>query len=98
NLDAFLQAYSVGDDGTALREASLGRKLGFDMYMCQNTPSVTPGLATTSTGAINFSGGYKAGTTGALVVNGITGIIATGTWLTIAGDYVPYQVAAHTET
>src|SRR5262249_11968728 len=34
----FLQAYSVGDDGTALREAALGRKLGFNIFMAQNQP------------------------------------------------------------
>jgi hypothetical protein len=39
---AFLQAYSVGDDGTALREASLGRKFGYDIFMAQNTPYVNP--------------------------------------------------------
>ncbi|GGU85579.1 P22 phage major capsid protein family protein [Lentzea flava] len=32
----FVQAQQVGDDGTALREASIGRKRGFDNYMSQN--------------------------------------------------------------
>lgn len=32
----FVQADQVGDDGTALREASIGRKRGFDNYMSQN--------------------------------------------------------------
>lgn len=32
----FTQAQQVGDDGTALREASIGRKRGFDNYMSQN--------------------------------------------------------------
>ena len=40
-LNLFITADKVGDEGTALREASLGRKLNFDCYMCQNVPSVT---------------------------------------------------------
>lgn len=40
-LDLFISAERVGDDGTALREASLGRKLGFETFMCQNTSMVT---------------------------------------------------------
>jgi hypothetical protein len=38
----FVQADQVGDDGTALREASIGRKRGFDNYMTQN---ITDGVS-----------------------------------------------------
>ncbi|GGM65177.1 hypothetical protein GCM10012275_39640 [Longimycelium tulufanense] len=38
----FVQADKVGDDGTALREASIGRKRGFDNYMTQN---ITDGVS-----------------------------------------------------
>lgn len=34
--DLFVSAEKVGDNGTALREASLGRKLGLDFYVDQN--------------------------------------------------------------
>lgn len=34
--DLFVSAEKVGDEGTALREASLGRKFGMDMYVDQN--------------------------------------------------------------
>jgi hypothetical protein len=34
--DLFTSAEKVGDEGTALREASLGRKFGLDMYTDQN--------------------------------------------------------------
>lgn len=34
--DLFISAEKVGDEGTALREASLGRKLGMDVYVDQN--------------------------------------------------------------
>ncbi len=41
DLDLFVTADKVGDEGSALREASLGRKLGYNFFMAQNTPSVT---------------------------------------------------------
>ncbi len=39
--DLFLNASAVGDNGTALREASLGRKFGLDIYTDQNVPTNT---------------------------------------------------------
>lgn len=37
--DLFVSAEKVGDEGTALREASLGRKYGMDFYVDQNADS-----------------------------------------------------------
>lgn len=39
NTDLFISAEKVGDEGTALREASLGRKFGLDFYVDQNVTS-----------------------------------------------------------
>ena len=47
-IDAFTSAEKVGDAGSALREASLGRKLGFDCFMAQNMPSITLASETAS--------------------------------------------------
>lgn len=91
----FTSADKVGDNGTALRTASLGHKLGFDFFMSQTAPSIV-GTFTTSDGAINLTAGYPAGTTSALVVDGITGIWTTGSWVKIGGQ--PYQITAHSET
>lgn len=96
-LAEFTNAQDTGDDGTAQAEAFLGRKFGFQNWMCQNMADIATGN-TTSTGAINNSSGYAKGTTSALTVDGITGAIATGTWLKIAGDDRPNQVTAHSET
>jgi len=38
--DLFVSAEKVGDEGTALREASLGRKYGMDFYVDQNADTV----------------------------------------------------------
>lgn len=48
NSELFVSADKVGDDGTALREASLGRKYGMDCYVDQNiakTGNYTPSIA-----------------------------------------------------
>ncbi len=100
NLDLFTAAQQVGDDGTAIREAALGRKFGFDNYMCQNAMSVpsTAGFQTVALGTVNHSTGYPKGYAGALVVATFSGAVSVGEWITIAGDNTPYRVKAHTET
>ena len=41
--DLFISAEKVGDEGTALREASLGRKFGMDFYVDQNADTTNIG-------------------------------------------------------
>ena len=96
NLDIFTQAQQVGDQGQALQEAYLGRKYGYNMYMCQNMAGVTTDPGATL-GAINHSGGYAKGAITTLV-NGFSGALAVGQWVQIAGDDSPQQITAHTET
>lgn len=87
---SFTEADKIGDNGTALREASLGRKFGYNIWMAQNTPSVAS-ANTTVTGAINNVGGYAAGTT-TVTVDGLSAAITNGTWFRIAGDGQPLRV------
>jgi hypothetical protein len=96
NVDLFLNAASTGDSGQALREASLGRKLSFNNYMCQNASQVSTGN-TTKAGAVNNTAGYPIGTT-TITVDGFTGAVTTGGWVTFAGDDTPQRITAHTET
>ena len=90
--DGFTDAEKVGDNGTAMREAILGRKMGFDTYMDQNTPSVIS--APTAQGAINYASGYGVGTT-SIACNGSVTVVA-GQWITIAGDNTPQRVVSFT--
>lgn len=84
-----------GDQGTALREASLGRIYGFDHFMAQNMASVSG--ADVRTAAINLAAGYAKGYAGAMTIDGIAApVIANGTWIKLGG--FPYQVTAHAET
>lgn len=95
-LDLFIAANQVGDDGTALREASLGRRLGFDMFMDQNMAIVAAGM-TARNGTISNAGGYPIGTK-VFTTTGFTGAVANGGYIVIAGDNVPRRITAHTET
>ena len=95
----FLQAQQVGDDGTALREASLGRKFGLNTFKSVFAPSVIEGNTTKTTaqaGAVNHSAGYPVGYTGSIVTNVFTGAVTVGQWVVLDG--VPYRVNAVTNT
>lgn len=93
-LDLFTSADKIGDEGTALREASLGRKLGFNIFMAQNMASVGPVTATeTAVGAIDLTAGYAKGAT-VLVVDTFSGTSLVGEFLTIAGDDTIHQISA----
>jgi hypothetical protein len=93
-LDLFTSAQQVGDQGQALREASLGRKLGFDMYMDQNMAVVSDNVVATDTLASAPTGGYPVGTTAFVVTTGTAGNFPVGGWVTIAGDSQPMQITA----
>lgn len=95
-LDLFLSAERVGDEGTALREASLGKKLGYQTYMCQNTPSIASGTSTTpSSGAAGtVDGVHSAGDTAITMTTDATSVITAGMYVTIGGDTGVYRVTA----
>lgn len=86
----FVNAEKVGDDGTALREGSVGRKFGFDTYMAQQVPSIV-GAGTTVSGAVNNANGYAVGAT-AITVDGFSAAITNGSWCSIDGQ--PYRITA----
>jgi len=92
-IDSWITADKVGDEGSALREGSLGKKYGILHWMSQNTPSV-PGGTNDNTfvdGAINLAAGYFKGDT-VLVVDVFAAAIQNGSWCTIAGDDIPHRI------
>lgn len=89
----FVQADRRGDNGTALRDASLGRTLGFDLFRSNTAPNVSTPVAST-TAAVNNTAGYPVGTT-VITWNG-TGAMPAGSWIKIADK--PYHVIANTGT
>lgn len=89
-LDLFTQAQQVGDDGTAIREAYLGRKFGYNTYTCQNSPSILSGNSVV-TGAVNNAAGYAKGTT-TMTVDGLSAALPVNSWFTVAGDMTPQRI------
>jgi hypothetical protein len=88
-LDKYSDADKLGDAGTALREASLGRKGGFNLFMAQNQPSVVTGTTAVSTTTT------AAAAAGATVVNVTAATsFAVGQFLTVAGDMTPQIITA----
>lgn len=98
SVETFTNANQVGDDGTALREAALGRKFGWDLFMTQTQPEVSTGQTTVGTVTLNMAAGAAAAAT-ALTVDG-AGATATlvGQWALVAGDDTPQHITARTDT
>ncbi len=91
-LDLFVAADKLGDDGTAMREASLGRKLGFDIFMCQNTSSISAASATQRTANANYLNADAAAGDTALTFDGTN--LDDGQYFTLEGDEWPLYVAS----
>ncbi|MDY4785119.1 P22 phage major capsid protein family protein [Pygmaiobacter massiliensis] len=89
-LSTFHEADKLGDNGTAMREASLGRKFGFDIYTDQNVLTHTKGTLAVGGGTSPKIHPKAAGDVGAttltLNVSGGTSPTLTGTLK--AGDSI----------
>jgi len=94
NVDDFTQAHILGDEGTALRTASVGELLGTQYIHSQNNREITSGN-TTQAFLINEGDGYVAGST-SLTIDGLSATIVDGSWLTVAGDMTPQKVVTVT--
>lgn len=81
SIDAVARADARGDEGTALREASMGRIMGIDWYGVQGVATHTAGTAD-ATLAVNNVAGYTAGTS-TIAIDG-----ATGTQTLLIGDVI----------
>lgn len=82
----FHEADKVGDEGTALREASLGRKFGYDIFMCQNMASVPDDAAGTGAATLN-SGNLTKGSTTLTVTSAAANELLAGMWIKIDGAF-----------
>ena len=93
--ELFISAEKRGDGGEALRNASMGRILGFQHYQCQNMAAIGDCDKTASVALINMAGGAAKGTT-SLVCDAGAAAIAAGSYITIAGDDTPLRVVSTT--
>jgi len=94
-IDNFMTADKIGDDGTALREASLGKKFGIWLLLSQNMSDIAAGNTIVVTTLVNLIAGYAKGDTVLLVDGGTAAADAPlGAYLTIAGDDTPHRIEA----
>lgn len=83
-ISTFHEADKVGDEGTAMREASLGRKFQFNMFMCQNAPSTVGAPVTASQPLIDNAAGYAIGAT-LIHVDTAGSALKVGDWISVGG-------------
>ena len=93
-VDALIGADKVGDDGTALREASLGKRFGIQHWMDQNTPSVNGAEINDAAGAINNAAGYAAGAISIETDGWANAPFTPGAYLVVAGDATPQRITS----
>jgi len=89
-LDLFNAANTIGDNGTALRKASLGELLNFNVLMAQNAPSVLAAAFTLN--ADELSADEAAGQTVLSLDSGAVAPVCS--YVTIEGDLQPMRVVA----
>lgn len=78
--ELFISANQRGDGGTALENARLGRILGFDTYMDQNTPYLVSTGGETDTGNMN-TGATAGQTTSVCMVSAHTCVVGEYIWI-----------------
>jgi len=91
-VDNWMNANTVGDDGSALRSGNLGTKYDLTFFMTQNAPSIAAGQTVLADGQINKVGGYPAGTTTIVCDTWTGGDPVAGEWCVIAGDMTPQLI------
>lgn len=84
---SLVEANKLGNGESRISSGLVGTGAGFDIYMSRSSRTIASGSDTT-VGAVNNATGYAAGTT-TLTVDGFTGTLINGSWLTIAGDMTP---------
>lgn len=92
-IDSFFEADKLGDGGSALRDASLGRKFGFDT-LASNNIVAHDNSTIAAGGTLAIDGAVSAGATTAIFDGTVTGTIAKGTVFTVAGVTGSYVVTA----
>lgn len=92
-LDTFNRVDASGT-ADALKEAQLGRKMGFDIYMDQNIKKHNNGTLEASTDPTIAAAVDAGGTAATLKDTSLTGTIKKGDIFTVAGDEQTYVVTA----
>jgi hypothetical protein len=93
--ELFVSAEKRGDNGTALRDASLGRVYGFDAFMDQNVNHVRPEVAYTASGTLTNA--VAVGHTGNVVTSVAFASTLVGQYVRFAGHSKVYRILTTTD-
>jgi len=93
--ELFVSAEKRGDEGSALREASLGRVYGFDGFMDQNVNNVRADLDDSETAAI--TGAHPVGYAGTIPTSLTTTTTIVGSYVRIPGHTRVYRTTVVTD-
>lgn len=96
SIDSFVTADKVGDDGTTLREASLGRVMGINWFMDQNVDSTLHTNGTNSAD-ITLGANVTEGDT-ALTLAATSGAVNAGDIITVNGTNFTENFTVKTTT
>ena len=94
--ELFISAEKRGDEGTALREASLGRLLGFDTYMDQNVPALSKTITVDYVDGLVDEAEPVGETTINVTIAGYAAVV--GEYITFEDEGQPHVVSASTGT
>jgi hypothetical protein len=94
SVDLFVSTEKRGDEGSALRRASLGTVYNLNSFMDQNVSYVDP--ASTDSVAGTVTGAEVAGETGSITVSILAYEVQVGDYLVVAGDGEAYECSAAT--
>lgn len=95
--ELFIAANQRGDGGTALEEVRLGRVLGFDTYMDQNTPYLSATGGETATGNMN-TGATAGGVASVCMVSAYTAVVGEYIWIESEAQLHEIKVVVGTTT
>jgi len=92
--DLFISAEKRGDQGTALRDASLGRVLGFDTFMDQNTPGIGNVNADVAAGTVTNAAAAGVAASQTVAITGHE--VVAGEYVVMEDDGQPTYATAAT--
>jgi hypothetical protein len=94
----FTNAEKIGDNGTNVREGSLGKLFGTNWLLAQNAPTIAATNAVLTTLLVNNASDYAAGSTSIVMDAFTTDLDAyVGGWCTFAGDMTPQKLLSATD-
>ena len=97
-LSTFHEADKMGDDGTALREGSLGRKFGFDLWNSQNQKLIVANATQAEAGLVTNTEAVGATTIEVTSITSVSTGAKNGMWCLLAGDMTPQLITASTDS